>query len=595
MIFSFIISLSVLLCCLDISRSNSDDNLNCLDLKGNCKARINMFYQFERHILELIDLSAVLPLAETILLNSGRYSVHPMLNRSRSSRSGVPSFAAVNRLKVRSLIQSLSESHVLRRGKKDSRLFFLKTHKTGSSTQSSIIWRAFCLSDSSRRVKRNCFLPPLESPGRMWSSGDLSDIVSSSGTSNNLMPFDVWNSHVKVSYISYLTKSRSSLNDSFLDSEDQPSAFSQQFFQKVLPNPSYFVSILRRPADRFESAYHWYELYRVEEKSVAKDLSGPSSLLSSFYSSVVPSLYKRSAKLKNRLNPSKVTYCIQDNETPSNCSRHKSVSPRVYIEFIEDIAFKILSAISSFNLSNATPIDYKKIIDDVLYQYEQIFKFRSGFQTLSKELLGVDQFSNGNQHLFESYYHSFLYHYLISNSSQVLLLNLDSFHESLLLFQTALSIPHRFYLYYFKQKTQSYLKIRDFPEVSTEMVHVYSSFTDLIQYYDLILYEVQKEKLSLFEEANPLFHERLSMFNKEIKLFQDQCHPFLVTFLNFTESLRKVVIEQSVVVFRYVSERIRKESDYAILNLLSSEDRKYLCYVYFSDNVDFVKYFHSVK
>jgi len=112
-------------------------------------------------------------------------------------------------------------------------VLFIKTHKTGSSTVSSILWRQLCM-----HSHMNCFLPPASNPGRTWdfSRNDHKQYVQHSlGTQDRKLPFDVWLSHAK--YHSFLTE--------------------------IIPKPRVFLTIVRRPALRFQSAWYWYGLETV--------------------------------------------------------------------------------------------------------------------------------------------------------------------------------------------------------------------------------------------------------------------------------------------------------------------------------------------
>lgn len=102
-------------------------------------------------------------------------------------------------------------------------LVFLKTHKTAGSTVSRIFFRELCEFNTGT----NCFIPPLQHAGRIWdleNANDRSYVMSNS-------PYDVWLHHFKVSKF---------------------------FFSEVVPNSQAVISILRRPAHRFVSAWNWY-------------------------------------------------------------------------------------------------------------------------------------------------------------------------------------------------------------------------------------------------------------------------------------------------------------------------------------------------
>ena len=104
---------------------------------------------------------------------------------------------------------------------------FIKTHKTAGSTLSAVLWRKLC------EVERlNCFLPPHSNPGRIWSlSKDWATIQTSAGSGNRSYPFDAWLHHVHYS-------------DRLLD---------------VVPAARLRVSIVRKPSQRFQSAWIWYD------------------------------------------------------------------------------------------------------------------------------------------------------------------------------------------------------------------------------------------------------------------------------------------------------------------------------------------------
>jgi len=115
----------------------------------------------------------------------------------------------------------------------DEGVIFLKTHKTASSTLTSVIWHELC-----EKEGRNCFLPPLEHPGKTWDFRKEKDWEmmrkrgrgSSSNSSQSGFPFEVWTSHAAYTP-ALLTVVRQSRR---------------------------MISIVRKPASRFESSWHWY-------------------------------------------------------------------------------------------------------------------------------------------------------------------------------------------------------------------------------------------------------------------------------------------------------------------------------------------------
>lgn len=102
-------------------------------------------------------------------------------------------------------------------------LVFLKTHKTAGSTVSRLLFRELCELNAATK----CFVPSPQHAGRIWdleNDNDRSFIMKNS-------PYDVWLHHLKIS---------------------------RYFLTEVVPNAQAVVSIVRRPAHRFISAWNWY-------------------------------------------------------------------------------------------------------------------------------------------------------------------------------------------------------------------------------------------------------------------------------------------------------------------------------------------------
>jgi hypothetical protein len=212
-------------------------------------------------------------------------------------------------------------------------LFFLKTHKTGSSSISSILWKSLC----TYHPKKNCFLPPKENPGRTWNKKDRKYLLEKSkGT-------EVWNSHIKLNPVSFfMTNEFPNTSSNFAKEEIE---FSTLFFTEILSKPSHFLSILRRPSYRFESAFHWYELSsylptnRIEDNYATK-------LLNLLSNSVMGKAIGK--QKKNRLNKKKLkSYSGGANDLQSAL---------LFKQFVQDIARKIVNKVESSNLS--IPLDY---------------------------------------------------------------------------------------------------------------------------------------------------------------------------------------------------------------------------------------------
>ncbi len=109
-------------------------------------------------------------------------------------------------------------------------IIFLKTHKTAGSSLGGIFWRNLCLRDG-----RNCFLPPAKNPGRTWDLSVQRDWHAVQSGASTLpaarFPYDAWLSHVH---------------------------YHPRLFHAV-KNASRILSIIRRPALRFTSAWKWYQ------------------------------------------------------------------------------------------------------------------------------------------------------------------------------------------------------------------------------------------------------------------------------------------------------------------------------------------------
>ncbi len=113
-------------------------------------------------------------------------------------------------------------------------VLYVKTHKTGSSTVTGLLWRELCL-----RLRFNCFLPPVNRAGRFWDISNNKDknyMFSSIGTDRATAPFQAWLHHIK-----YATLVQTSHHTSLVKA------------------PFLLVSSVRKPALRFESAWYWYD------------------------------------------------------------------------------------------------------------------------------------------------------------------------------------------------------------------------------------------------------------------------------------------------------------------------------------------------
>lgn len=144
------------------------------------------------------------------------------------------------------------------------RLLYIKTHKTGSSTLTGILWRALC-----DHLQVNCFVPPAQHAGRIWNLDASSDhhyMTTSLGSQGNRAPFDAWIHHLRY----------------------QPAGG-----KRLVKEPFLLLSSVRRPALRFQSAWHWYNLGESLNTTLKEFIKGISSQ---------PSKNKRSWRFRTGLD-----------------------------------------------------------------------------------------------------------------------------------------------------------------------------------------------------------------------------------------------------------------------------------------------------
>lgn len=138
----------------------------------------------------------------------------------------------------------------------DEGVVFLKTHKTGGTTLVNILWRNLCepvRSSSGSRKARNCFLSPIDHPGKTWDFHQSShwEVLERQGGSSlygrdGRPPYEVWLSHAK---------------------------YHESLLSKLVPSAKRVISIVRNPAQRFKSAWHWYQHEKTTGLSMAEYLS----------------------------------------------------------------------------------------------------------------------------------------------------------------------------------------------------------------------------------------------------------------------------------------------------------------------------------
>lgn len=143
------------------------------------------------------------------------------------------------------VLYELVTGHQLR-VRTDRALFFLKTHKTGSTTVTSLILRK-CIRDH-----KNCFIPNIQHPGKTFKVDDLKEIMFGRGLYGGKVPYDMWCHHAQY----------------------HPQLLS------VVRSRALFVTIIRRPAFRFVSAWFWYHAGGAEKYRNADNESHLSSFSS---------------------------------------------------------------------------------------------------------------------------------------------------------------------------------------------------------------------------------------------------------------------------------------------------------------------------
>lgn len=138
--------------------------------------------------------------------------------------------AAILYIEARSLVSSIASLKLPASGNETGIVFF-KTHKTGGSTLTSVLWRQVCVVEG-----RNCFLPAFNHPGKTYDFDEEKDIriaSSATGSAGRRPPFDAWLNH----------------------------AYYHPFVpDSLVIQPNIVLSIIREPAMRFRSAWEWYGL-----------------------------------------------------------------------------------------------------------------------------------------------------------------------------------------------------------------------------------------------------------------------------------------------------------------------------------------------
>jgi hypothetical protein len=126
----------------------------------------------------------------------------------------------------------------------DEGVMFLKTHKTASSSLTSVFWRNLCI-----KRNMNCFLPPRETPGRSWDVSkdqDWNTIVNGASTlcgedGSNVTPSE--KAAVGFPYSAWMFHTHYHLR-----------------LYEVVKGLQRVISVVRSPSARFVSAWQWYNL-----------------------------------------------------------------------------------------------------------------------------------------------------------------------------------------------------------------------------------------------------------------------------------------------------------------------------------------------
>jgi hypothetical protein len=230
--------------------------------------------------------------------------------------------------------------------KEDEGVIFLKTHKTASSTMTSIFWRNLCL-----KRKRNCFLPPIETPGRTW---DLSKSVDWKAISSNGASTLPSQPSLKAS------SSSSILRGAWGNNNNNPFPFNTWIFHvhynkellnQVITKTNRMISIVRKPSLRFQSAWYWYnhskKFHDITLNEFIEKNNNPY----------------RSELAKNNIDANAIA-------GPSFLKRFYNIFKEIFSELIAK------SMIGSGSLSDK-------------------FKYRQGLDSMSQELTGVNMHNDG--------------------------------------------------------------------------------------------------------------------------------------------------------------------------------------------------------
>ena len=148
-----------------------------------------------------------------------------------SKYTGLSTLSSINEDEfIRKPVFTASGGQCMYNQSNDAGVIFVKTHKTAGTTVTSLLQRACC------RRQCNLFIPPKKHPGKTWrlddgTRNDYELVRRGKGLFHQKYPYDMWVNHVQ---------------------------FSKLLFDIVPSANRKIISIIRSPAERFQSAWFWY-------------------------------------------------------------------------------------------------------------------------------------------------------------------------------------------------------------------------------------------------------------------------------------------------------------------------------------------------
>jgi hypothetical protein len=413
-------------------------------------------------------------------------------------------------------------------------ILFIKTHKTGSSTITGILWRSFCQHNNQHHHQNQstphphhahdkhnstvtvsstrCFLPPHDHPGRIW------DFVNRPQHRQYVNSFFLKNDE-NVQSPTFTVKKSNHHQETMMNVRKvwlHHVKVSDFLYREVIPavsvspkSPSHIVggrieiSIVRRPALRLQSAWYWYGLMNETNDALV-----------------------RMTKEKNR------------NDEPFG---HKP------IQSFEDFASRLVGMHDESGSKNESQGD--------AWLQSIPWRYRTGPNSMSEELTGVSltaSVPNGrgdSREVSEQFRHRFIELVHKVKNMEIFLLICDRFDESLVLLKKLLhdsdtvadvdAESERTWLY-LRQKVQRYQKIQDLhhPEGSVTTATSSSSSDALLtaldryQVYDYILFRLANQVMDYLIEhiyGKEVFQRDLVAYREELQVLQKHCSSFVTS------------------------------------------------------------------